>query len=364
MASKPVKPKKKQSHKGRRIGYSIIVFIIVALIILNTAFQSSGSTGSVENFVSSLFTPVQSAFSSVSGLFKSWFGISSVDTSLEQQLIDLQQEYDKLKIEYSGYEELEKENERLKTLLDAKSEYEALDPIYAKVIAKDTGVWFNTFTINRGSNDQISLNMAVVSVDGLIGRISKVGLNYSVVTTIIDSRSSIAALVSRTRDNGMLRGNTEAADGSIDLRMYYISNLGGIKVGDSVYTSGLDSMFPKGIYIGTVSSISRSSNSSDKYLTITPSANFASIEEVYVLREEIASQSDPLSPVVTPTPVPVVTAKPTTTTGIYAVATQSAVDDNAIYYLPTPTPDPNVTPTPSPTPAPSKPVPEAAWVNE
>ncbi len=96
-------------------------------------------------------------------------------------------------------------------------------------------------------------------------------------------------------------------------------------------------------------------------MSVKPSVSFSSIEEVFILREQ-GETIDALQPVPTPTPNPIVTAKPTVTTGIYSYATQSTVDDSAIYHYPTPTPDPNITPPPTPTPRPSKPVPEAAWL--
>ena len=268
-----------------------------------------------------------------------------------------------MQIQLSAYEELERENERLSDLLNARSEYEDLDPVFARVIAKDTGMWFETFTLNKGLNDGVKVNMAVVNGDGLIGRVSSVGYNYCIVVSIIDSRSSIAALISRTRDNGMLKGVNETEDDEVECRMYYLSNLGNVNVGDSVYTSGLDSRFPKGLYIGAVTAVSRSMQSSDRYVSVHPAVNFAALEEVFILRRQVET-IDELPVVPTPTPIPVVTLAPTTTTNIYSYQTPSVVDDNAVFQYPTATPDPNVTATPTPAPRPSKPVPEAAWIED
>ena len=231
------------------------------------------------------------------------------------------------------------------------------------MIAKDMGVWFSTFTINKGQNDGISRNMAVVNADGLIGRVNTVGYNYCTVISIIDPRSSVASLIGRTRDNGMLQGYTESDGGEVECRMYYLSNLANVRVGDEVYTSGLDSRFPKGIYIGTVIGVSRSGETSDKYVSVKPAVSFTAIEEVFVLREQIET-IDELPPVPTPTPMPIITPAPTVTSDIYSYATKSVVDDNAVYSYPTPTPDPNVTPAPTPTPRPTKPVPEAEWLKD
>ena len=353
--------KKSRQKRKRRIAYTLLVVFVVFLLLYYLVTRPSGDISIVEKGVGTAVTPIQNAFSSITEFFKSWFGTSK-DTNAQDELEQLRIDLELMQIQLNGYNELEVENERLKTALDAREEYEALDPLFAKVIAKDTGLWFETFTLNKGQNDGVMPNMAVVNAQGLIGRINTVGYNYSTVISIIDSRSSVASLIGRTRDNGMLQGALQSEGGETECRMYYLTNLANVKVGDQVFTSGLDSRFPKGLLIGTVTAVSRSAQSSDKYVSVLPSVNFSSIEEVFILREQVESIDD-LQPVPTPTPNPIVTVQPTATTNIYAYSTQSAVDDNAIYHFPTPTPDPNVTPTPSPTPKPTKPVPEAAWLN-
>ena len=359
------KVKKKNRRRVRNIIYSVLVALVVFLLLRYIVVRPTGETSVVENGVGTLFTPVQKVFSTVTGFVKSWFGTgtSEKEADIETQLEELQMENERLQIEMNSLDEVQARNKELETLLGAREDYEALSPVYAKVIAKDTGMWFETFTINKGQNDGISPNMAVVNADGLIGRVNAVGLNFATVISIIDSRSSVASLVSRTRDNGMLQGQTETDADGTECRMYYIANLANIKVGDSVYTSGLDSRFPKGIYIGTVTAVSRSATSSDKYAVVQPGVNFSSVEDVFVLRE-LVQTVDSLPVVVTPTPIPIVTPAPTATVGIYNYVTPSVVNDDEIYLYPTATPDPNVTPTPTPTPRPTKPNPEAAWLND
>ena len=350
--------KKTKGHRVRNIIYSILVAIVVFIVLSHLI---SGKASFIENGIGTIFSPVQKVFRNLTVAVKSWF-VDSENTTLEDKYEDLLIQNDLLMIEMSDYDEIVAENERLQTLVDAKPQYSSLQPVFAKVIAKDFGVWFNTFTLNVGSNDGVSINMAVVNADGLIGRVSGVGYNFCNVISLIDTRSSVAAVINRTRDNGMLQGNTDPNADIVECRMYYISNLGDVRIGDSVYTSGLDSRFPKGLLIGKVISVSRSGDSSDKYVTVEPAVDFSGIEEVYVLRQQVEDISKlPVLP--TATPQPVITAAPTATSDIYAIATKRVADDDAPYSYPTPTLDPNVTPDPTPTPKPTKPVPEAGWLN-
>ena len=357
------KSKKKKARRARRIVYSILAVLIIGIIFIYLISRPSGETSVLENGLGTIFTPIENAVSNLTGVVKSWFGLSS-SSALEDRISELEAENELLKIQLNSYSETESENERLQVLLDAKEEYESLSPVYAKVIAKDTGIWFNTFTVNKGLNDGISSNMAVVNGDGLIGRVYEVGYNYSKVLSLIDTRSSVAALIGRTRDNGMLQGQSEAMSDNAECYMYYLANLGNVKVGDSVYTSGLDSLFPKGLYIGTVTAVSRSANTAEKYVIVNPAVSFGSIEDVYILRIQIETADETLPVVPTPTAKPVVTAAPTATTAIYSYETPKPINDSDIYYWPTATPDPNITPTPTPEPKPTHPVPEAAWLTD
>lgn len=353
---------KRRSVRIQRIVYSLVVFLCVVIILYYLVVRPSGDISILENGLGTVFTPVQRVVTSVTGFVRSWFGTSASTTDMENTIAELRVENERLKIQINSYSDMESENVRLQVLLDAQDEYEALSPVYAKVIAKDTGIWFDTFTINRGTLDGVYQNMAVVNGDGLIGRVYEVGYNYSKVLSIIDARSSVAALIGRTRDNGMMQGEASSSSENAECYMYYLPNIGNVKVGDTVFTSGLDSRFPKGIKIGTVTAVSRSIDSADKYVVVQPAVNFASIEDVFVLREQIDTVSDVLEAVPTPTPHPIVTPKPTSTvSSIYAYETPKLVDDNAVWVYPTETPV--ATPTPEPTAkADEKSVPEALWL--
>ena len=361
---KEVKRAKRQSSRSRRIRNAIYtgLVVLIVVILIATLFMPSDTTVA-QSGIGAIFSPIQKGMSQVTTFLRGWFGTSSEQEKPTDELEELRNEVELLKIQLSAYEELESENQRLNEQLDARTNYEDLDPVFARVIAKDTGVWFETFTINKGLNDGVKVNMAVVNSDGLIGRVSTVGYNYSVVVSIIDPRSSIAALISRTRDNGMLQGVRETEDDDLECRMYYLANLGNVNVGDHVYTSGLDSRFPKGLFIGTVTAVSRSTQSGDRYVAVHPAADFSAIEEVFVLRRQVET-IDELPVVPTPTAIPVMTVAPTTTTNPYSYQTPSIVDDNAVFQYPTATPDANVTATPTPAPTATQPIPEAAWIED
>ena len=307
----------------RRALFSVLVLLVVAAIVFFLVLRNSSEISIAENGIGSLFSRVQSAFTSVANgvrqFTQRWRDYDKLEADYEALSVENQQ----LSLQLDSAQEAIRENERLQAALDAKSRYEALDPIFARVIARAPGQWFETFSINRGKNDGVNAGMSVVNGDGLIGRVYEAGMNYAKVICIIDSRSAVACMVQSTRDNGIMRGRVAATDNDAQCFVYYLPNLNSVMPGDAVITSGTDSLFPKGLHIGTVTAVSMDAGSEGSYAVVAPSVDFKHIEEVFVLREVIETDSDEALPVVG-----------NVTRGPGASAS----------------PGPDLTPTPSPTP--------------
>ena len=308
----------------RRVLFSVLVLLVVAAIVFFLVLRNSSEISIAENGIGSLFSRIQSVFTGAANgvrqFTQRWRDFDKLEADYQALSIENQQ----LSLQLQSAQEAVRENERLQNALDARSRYEALDPIFARVIAREPGQWFETFSINRGKNDGVNAGMSVVNGDGLIGRVYEAGMNYAKVIAIIDSRSAVACMVQSTRDNGIMRGRVAASSSDAQCFVYYLPNLNSIMPGDAVITSGTDSLFPKGLHIGTVTAVSMDAGSDGSYAVVTPSVDFRHIEEVFVLREVIETDNDEALPVVTSA------ARPT---GSGA------------------TPAPNATPTPSPTPA-------------
>ena len=323
----------------RRILFSVLAFLIVAATIIFLMTRGGGQISIFENAAGSLLSPVQNAFRSASdaarGFVTTWRNYNALQADYDAISFENQQ----LSMELQSAEEAIAENERLQELLDAKSTYESLDPIYAKVIARDAGPWFETFSVNRGTNQGVNTGMAVVNGDGLVGRVYEVGLNYAKVITIVDTRSAVACLMQRTRDNGVMRGQISSSDSVASCYVYYLPNVNSITPGDVVVTSGTDSLYPKGLRIGTVTALSLDAGTDGTYAVVSPSVDFQRIEEVFILRTVIETDSDVLPSVAKPTVAYQQTAQ--VTPGPNATAIPDATDENPIWTYPTSTPSPD-----------------------
>lgn len=189
--------------------------------------------------------------------------------------------YNELKEEHSllkaGYDELLQENNRLRKLLELKKES---NPRYvaAKVIFADASNWSWGIIVNQGKGAGIKRDDPVVTHDGLAGKVIDVWGDASHVLLLNDPDFAAAAMIKSTRDNGVVIGSL---DGSC--RMIYVSGIADIKEGEEVITSGMMSIFPKGIPIGKVVSVQRDYSGS-LYFIIKPNVNLERIEEALIIK--------------------------------------------------------------------------------
>ena len=154
---------------------------------------------------------------------------------------------------------LQKENENLKKLLSFKEQF-TQETVGCNIISKDSGILFEIFTIDRGSKDGISVNDPVLNADGLVGRVSRVDLLSSKVVSIIDTESSVSARLSKSRDLVILRGDAELRTEGL-CRLDYVPPDVEISVGDKVETSGMSSLYPKGVIIGEIVQVIKNEDS-------------------------------------------------------------------------------------------------------
>ena len=193
----------------------------------------------------------------------------------------LEQEVERLQNEITQLNEYKAENQRLTGLLNYKqvmvSKY---DLLVASVIARDPGNWFATVTLNRGSRDGVRDNMTVLTQQGLVGRVITVSNTNCEVLLITDPRSGVGSLIQETRTPGIVEG-TVGSSGMA--RIIHIPNDAQVAEGQVVVTSGLGSIFPKGIPVGRIASVSAESAGLFKRADILPFAGMNQLEEVLIV---------------------------------------------------------------------------------
>jgi rod shape-determining protein MreC len=231
----------------------------------------------VADFVQS---PVTSVSSAVSGYFDRFVTLRSAQDENAQ----LKQKIQELEVELQGKQDLSNENERLKNLLQLKQESKS-QVLPAKIIGRDPSNWFNDSIINRGTADGVKLYMPIVSNGGLIGRVTAVSLLTSQITLVTDERSGVGAIVGEVGASNALGVVNGIKDKEL-LEMRYVPGYVELKVGDIVYTTGQDGIYPAGLKIGEIVEVRTGSATVPHTIYIQPSAKISSMQEVAVLLYE------------------------------------------------------------------------------
>ena len=270
----------------------LIIMLIAILLLGILAFVTSAdrSVSWIESTLGSVIQPVQSfaakASNGIISFVQKVFKTSDADKELEQLQVRMAQ----LEQATDENAKLKAENERLKKLLNYVETLENYEYVTAVVTGNSQGVWFETFTINAGRNKGIEKDMPVVCAEGLVGRVIEVGANWSKVTAIIDPSSEVSVMVERTRDIGVVRGSFSATSDN-QLELYFLPSGFDLVPGDKIVTSGMSSIFPKTITVGTVSEVTRrSAEGSQSNAIIEPAVDFGHLEEVLVLVPKAAEE--------------------------------------------------------------------------
>jgi rod shape-determining protein MreC len=232
-------------------------------------------------WVQALVSPAQSLSS----------GASGASTNFFRQIVNFRQtagENEKLKedlataqLDLRKAQQANVENERLKGLLNLK-EQTGYDQVAARVIARDSSVWFNTITINRGSSSGVALNMPVVTGSGIVGRVIALSPWTAQVMMVTDEKAAAGAIVGQLSGSGAL-GSVRGLGNSGLIEMRYVSGLQTVEVGNYILTTGQDGIYPPGLNVGEVVQVKPGTATQPHQILIKPGAKLDQLEEVAVL---------------------------------------------------------------------------------
>ncbi len=260
----------------------VIILILAALAFITTRNEAAATWA--EDIVNTIAQPIQrfsvNASNSVIDFFERVFKTTDADLENEQLRVRIAQ-YEIMEDELTN---LRAENERLRELLNYTDTVEGYSFVTAPVIGRSQGIWFNEFSVGAGRNQGVAENMAVINGSGLVGMVTSVSANSCKVTGIIDSTSDVSVIVERTRDYGFVRGILEAGNSGDVMELYYLPTGNDLVPGDLIVTSGIDGIFPRGITVGSVVEVSRTSEDvEDRDALVQPAVDFLRLEEVMIL---------------------------------------------------------------------------------
>ncbi len=266
--------------KKNKVGILGIIITIIILIFIVIFSNVENNTSFFENVANKLVMPIQNGLTYLKNKIN---GNDSFFTDIK----NLKEENENLKAKNSQLEQSLRELENIKTENETLKEYLALNQKYgeyktipAYVINKDISNYSKTIVINVGTKDGIREKMTVIADKGLVGYIVSVTDSTAKVQTIIDTSSAISCIMSTNKDSIVCKGTLE---NTAELRGMYIPTDANVIQGDSIETSGIGGIYPKGIHVGSVKNISSPKNITDRYAVIETAVDFDKLDTVLVI---------------------------------------------------------------------------------
>ena len=262
--------------------FLICLCIALVLAIVPSVFSLMGYQSLTKNIIGTFTFPMRWCVSAIADGFEGWgMYFQSID-ALKEQNEALMAENESLSDLLDEAVLLEAENERLREYLGMKNKYPSFTMEEGRVISYSSGNYMTNFTLDKGSLHGIEVNMAVVTADGIVGRVSEVGLNWCMVSTVIESSVSVGAYVQRSGTGGLISGDYSMMHDGV-CKLAYIDADADIEVGDKILSKGTGSMYPADLEIGTVIEISLDEYTRNTVATVQPSVDFSSLKWVMII---------------------------------------------------------------------------------
>jgi rod shape-determining protein MreC len=276
-------------YGARRLALGMFALLLAALLLFPG--QSQGLLEYLDGPVGQVVRlPLEAVSSIDQGISALWHRYVSL-----QQVSDdnrrLKQEMDWLRGENNQLREAAAATQRLALLLQFK-EQALPSMVAAQVIGRDSSNRYKSVILNKGESDGIRNDMGVITPAGVVGRVVKTTGATAVVLLLTDPNNAIAGLIQRTRDEGIVEGVPQGR-----ARLKYIPMLSAVKEGDRVVTSGLVGGFPRGLAIGTITTIDREEGALFQTAELVPEVDVNRVEEVLVIQ---ALQGPSTEPATTP----------------------------------------------------------------
>ncbi|MBR3691344.1 MAG: rod shape-determining protein MreC [Clostridia bacterium] len=263
---------------------TVLILTVFFSALSVAAVVSKNRSGPVTEVVSAMTNPVRRAATAVSDFTRRLFSGISENDSLREENEKLRAEVAELEAELRELEHMEDENAAMRDLLGIVSEDQTYTLAMGEIIGRSGASWSRVFTADVGTSSGISVYDAVITAEGLVGYVSSVDLTSCRITTIIDTAMSCSAILSDCRQTGVCEGRYDLQKEGRLLLSLLPANAKP-SVGETVQTSGLGGVFPKGLVIGEVVSTTMTEDGKSRTAIIEPKVDVDQISTVFFITD-------------------------------------------------------------------------------
>lgn len=270
-------------YKNKKSGILGIVITIILLILIVIFSNGESNSNFFENAATNLVMPIQNGLTYLKnkiGGNKTFFTDIS---KLKEENQQLKQKNSELEQSLRELENIKTQNETLTEYMNLTEKYGEYKTIPGYVINKEISNYSKTIVINIGKKDGVKEKMTVIADKGLVGHVISVTENTAKVQTIIDTASSVSCSMSTTKDSIVCKGTLDEPSA---LKAMFIPTESNVIQGDSIETSGLGGIYPKGIHVGTIKKVTNTKNLTDRYAIVEAAVDFNKLDTVLVITNQ------------------------------------------------------------------------------
>jgi len=257
----------------------VALFIAIIFTVITMSSRDKLPVNGIKRVTISIASPFFGAVTKIIYFTRDIWGTYFMAVSAVKENSELKKQLGEALEIRNRYEELELENIRLKKFVNFTNSGPGTY-IAARIIARDPSPWFETVMIDKGAKNGLLKGSPAMVSEGIVGQVIEVSGNFSRVLLITDRNSAVDALVQNSRVRGIVKGNDED-----NCSFVYTLRKDEVKEGETIVTSGLDQVFPKGLMIGRVLKVTKDQTHLFQDITLETSVDFEKIEEVLVLKK-------------------------------------------------------------------------------
>lgn len=263
----------------------VIIALVVALILgglMAVSYATGGNMMLMQNVVGTVFSPIRGAGMAVKNFFTHNFDRLAHYDDLVEENKQLKEQLAQTQYQLREYEWLKTENDELKNYLGIKDNHDDFDFTYANITGRGAGNSDKVLIVDVGTRSGVEVGQMAVTSDGVVGVITNAGRTFAEITTLLDTDTSIGAMVVRTHDVGVVEGSARYQnDGRCVLGL--LPNENSAQIQDLVQTSGVGHNYPKGLLIGTVSDVYKDDYDASYTAVVKPAVDFDSVTSVMII---------------------------------------------------------------------------------
>lgn len=278
-------------QKGERFSlpgkYLLFILTVLCTVMMLMTFSTDIFNRPLNTLMGYVVVPFQRGISNVGG----WLSTRSEELAQIRVLLQeneaLRQQVNELTLENTRLQQDRYELNRLRELFELSEQYTEYEKIGARIIARDSSNWYYSFTIDKGTEDGLEVDMNVIAGSdtegGLVGRIVSVGPNWAKVVSIISDNSNVSGQMLATGDKLIVSGDLELMQNGQIRFSQLLDSAGAVVSGDKIVTSDISDKYLPGILIGYIGDINLDSNKLTKSGTVTPAVDFEHLDEVLII---------------------------------------------------------------------------------